>query len=192
MPEAPVRSNSPNERKESNTNSKYPESQHASQSTASKDNSELQMCLHLNSPNKSQSKDQTELSTISKCKLAHATLRNIIAWGKVLPSVPGQLVHGDTLQDDCVRVTVEESLFANPIHPSKNNRGCCKIYPDEHNADPKTMLSSTFLLQNQPLSEPDEHDADTMTKKRKKKKLSDTKSGELKSRRSSKRLKTAA
>ncbi|KAI3863911.1 hypothetical protein MKW98_031503 [Papaver atlanticum] len=45
---------------------------------------------------------------------------------------------------------------------------------------------------NQPLSEPDEHDFDPNTKKRNKKKLSDTKSRELKSRRSSKRLKTAA
>ncbi|KAI3837713.1 hypothetical protein MKW98_027072, partial [Papaver atlanticum] len=46
---------------------------------------------------------------------------------------------------------------------------------------------------NQPLSDPDKHDADPKTKKtKKKKKPSDTKSGELKSRRSSKRLKTAA
>ncbi|KAI3934486.1 hypothetical protein MKW98_005431 [Papaver atlanticum] len=60
-------------------------------STALKDNSELQMSrkykqkslssehLPLNSPYESQSKDQTELSMIGKCKLAHATLRNIIA-----------------------------------------------------------------------------------------------------------------
>ncbi|KAI3864131.1 hypothetical protein MKW98_031723 [Papaver atlanticum] len=64
--------------------------------------------------------------------------------------------------------------------------------PDEHDANPKTLLPSTCLLQNQPLSEPDEHDADPKTKKGKKKKLSNTKSGELKSRRSSKRLKTEA
>ncbi|KAI3914560.1 hypothetical protein MKW92_021253, partial [Papaver armeniacum] len=137
--------------------------------------------LPLNSLEESQLKDQTELSTIGKCKLAHATLRNIIAWDSVLPSVPGQLVHGDPLKDDCVRVTVKKSIFKNH-------------YPDEHDADPKTLLpcKSTCLLQNQPLSEPDEHDADPKTKKRNKKKPSDTKSGELKSRRSSKRLKTAA
>ncbi|KAI3837714.1 hypothetical protein MKW98_027073, partial [Papaver atlanticum] len=67
MPEA--------ERQESNSNSQSPESQHASQSTASKDKSELQMTRKykqtflasehqsLNSQDESQSKDQTELST---------------------------------------------------------------------------------------------------------------------------------
>ncbi|KAI3909094.1 hypothetical protein MKW92_022120, partial [Papaver armeniacum] len=52
--------------------------------------------------------------------------------------------------------------------------------PDEHDADPDE------------LSDPDEHDADPNTKKRKKKKPSNTKSVELKFRRSSKRLKIAA
>ncbi|KAI3853387.1 hypothetical protein MKW92_029934, partial [Papaver armeniacum] len=51
---------------------------------------------------------------------------------------------------------------------------------DEHDADPDELV------------DPDEHDADPNTKKRKKKKPSNTKSGELKSRRSSKRLKIAA
>ncbi|XP_026380845.1 glutamic acid-rich protein-like [Papaver somniferum] len=73
--------------------------------------------LPLSSPDNSQSKDKTELSTIGKCKLAHASLRNIIAWGSVLPSVPGQKVHGDPLRDDCVRVTVEKSILKNHCLP---------------------------------------------------------------------------
>ncbi|XP_026410265.1 uncharacterized protein LOC113305447 [Papaver somniferum] len=211
MHESPVRSNSSTERRESNTNRKYSESQHVSQSTTLKDSSELQMPgkhkqkslasehLSLNSPEESQLKDKTEVSTIGgKCKLAHASLRNIIALGSVLPSVPGQLVHGDELKDDCVRVTVEESIFKNhclPV-PSTHLRTvedveksvvawpkefviCCSTGqpfsdPDEHDVDP------------------DEHDANPNTKKRKKKKPSNTKSGELKSRRSNKRLKIAA
>ncbi|KAI3890612.1 hypothetical protein MKX03_010689, partial [Papaver bracteatum] len=52
--------------------------------------------------------------------------------------------------------------------------------PDEHDVDPDE------------LSDPDEHDADPNTKKRKKKKPSNTKSGELKSQRSSKRLKISS
>ncbi|KAI3861870.1 hypothetical protein MKX03_001726, partial [Papaver bracteatum] len=52
--------------------------------------------------------------------------------------------------------------------------------PDEHDVDPDE------------LSDPDEHDADPNTKKRNKKKPSNTKSGELKSRRSSKIFKIAA
>ncbi|KAI3917989.1 hypothetical protein MKW98_000223 [Papaver atlanticum] len=191
MPEAPVISNSQTKRQESNTNSKYPKSQHVSQSTASKDSSELQMHLPLNSPDESQLKDQTELSTIGKCKLAHATLQNIIAWGSVLPSVPGQLVHGNPLEDDCVRVTVEKSILKNHCLPNPSThlktvedaKGSVVAWPKEF-----VICCST----NQPLSEPDEHDADPKTKKKKKKKPSDTKSGELKSRRSSKRLKTAA
>ncbi|KAI3943302.1 hypothetical protein MKW92_040569 [Papaver armeniacum] len=43
-----------------------------------------------------------------------------------------------------------------------------------------------------PLSDPDEHDVDPKTKKTKKNKKPSAKSGELKSQRSSKRLKTAA
>ncbi|KAI3963061.1 hypothetical protein MKW98_029001 [Papaver atlanticum] len=111
MSEAPVRSNSPTERKESNTNSKYPECQHASHSTASKDNSELQVRLPLNSPDESQLKDLTELSTVCPFR------RNVIALGMVLPSRPGQLVHGDPLKDDCVRVSVEKSILKNHCLP---------------------------------------------------------------------------
>ncbi|XP_026445804.1 uncharacterized protein LOC113346467 isoform X2 [Papaver somniferum] len=182
MPEAPVRSNSPIERQESNSNSHPPESQRASQSATSKDKSELQMTgkfkqtslaskhQSLNSQDESQSKDQTELSTIGKCKLASATLRNIISLGTILPSTPNQLVHGDPLKDDCVKVSVDKAIFPNHSLP----------------------IQSAHLKTNQPLSDPDEHDADPKTNKTKKKKKPSTKSGELKSQRSSKRLKTAA
>ncbi|KAI3898595.1 hypothetical protein MKW98_000708 [Papaver atlanticum] len=118
----------------------------------------------LNSQDESQSKDQTELSTIGKCKLASATLRNIIALA-IFPnhSLPIQSAHLKTVRD------AKKSFVA---------------WPKEF-----VISCST----NQPLSYPDEHDADQKTKKtKKKKKPSDTKSGELKSRRSSKRLKTAA
>ncbi|KAI3878602.1 hypothetical protein MKW98_027907 [Papaver atlanticum] len=196
MPEA--------ERQESNSNSQSHESQHASQSTASKDKSELQMTgkykqtslasehQSLNSQDESQSKDQTELSTIGKCKLASATLRNIIALGTTLPSTPNQLVHGDPLKDDCVKVSVDKAIFPNhslPIQSAhlKTARDAEKSFV----AWPKEFVISCST--NQPLSDPDEHDADQKTKKTKnKKKPSDTKSGELKSRRSSKRLKNAA
>ncbi|KAI3835722.1 hypothetical protein MKW92_027641 [Papaver armeniacum] len=106
-----------------------PESQRASRSTASKDKSELQMTgkykqtspasehRSLNSQDESQSKDQTELSTIGKCKLASATLRNIIALGTILPSIPNQLVHGDPLKDDCVKVSVDKAIFPNHSLP---------------------------------------------------------------------------
>ncbi|KAI3838914.1 hypothetical protein MKX03_002690 [Papaver bracteatum] len=179
MPEAPFISNSQTKRQESNTNSKYPESQHVSQSTTWKDSSELQMSgkykqnslasehLPLNSPDESQLKDQNELSTTGKCKLAHATLRNIIAWGSVLPSVPGQLVHGDPLEDDCVRVMVEKLILKNHCLPNPSTHlktvedaeGSVVAWPNEF-----VICCST----NQPLSEPDEHDADPKTKKRKK------------------------
>ncbi|XP_026451305.1 uncharacterized protein LOC113351560 [Papaver somniferum] len=155
--------------------------------------------LPLSSPDNSQSKDKTELSTIGKCKLAHASLRNIIAWGSVLPSVPGQKVHGDPLRDDCVRVTVEKSILKNHCLPVPSTH--LKTVEDAEKsivAWPKEFVIS--CSSGHPLSDPgehdsdpnDEYDSDPNTKKTKKKKPSYMKSGELKSRRSSKRLKTAA
>ncbi|XP_026427237.1 uncharacterized protein LOC113323176 [Papaver somniferum] len=211
MLEFPVTSISPTERNESNTNRNDPESENVSQSTGSKDSSELQMSgkykqkspasehLPLSSPDNSQSKDKTELSTIGKCKLAHASLRNIIAWGSVLPSVPGQKVHGDPLRDDCVRVTVEKSILKNHCLPVPSTH--LKTVEDAEKsivAWPKEFVIS--CSSGHPLSDPgehdsdpnDEYDSDPNTKKTKKKKPSYMKSGELKSRRSSKRLKTAA
>ncbi|KAI3853436.1 hypothetical protein MKX03_037397 [Papaver bracteatum] len=186
IPEAPIRRNSSTERQESN------------QSTTLKDSSELQISgkhkkkslasehLRLNSP-----EDIYVLQIGGKCKLAHASLRYIIALGSVLPSVPSQLVHGVKLKDDCVRVTVEESTLKNhclPI-PSTHLKTvgdakksvvawpkefviCCSIGqplsdPDEHDVD------------FDELSDPDEHDADPNTKKRKKKKPSNTKKKKL-------------
>ncbi|KAI3845623.1 hypothetical protein MKX03_030486 [Papaver bracteatum] len=181
MSETPVRSNSPTERKESNTNSKYSES---------KDNSELQVRLLLNSPDESQLKDRTELSTIIKYKLAHASLRNVIALGMVLPSGPGQLVHGDALMDDCVRVSVEKSIFKNHCLPVPSTH--LKTVEDAEGSVVAWPKEFVISCATHPLSDPDEHDTDPKTKKRKKKKPLDTKSGELKSRRSSKRLKIAA
>ncbi|KAI3890081.1 hypothetical protein MKW92_026642, partial [Papaver armeniacum] len=181
MPEAPVRNNSPIERHESNSNSQSPESQRASRSTASKDKSELQMVIGPLTRDESQSKDQTEISsTIGKCKLASATLRNIIALGTILPSIPNQLVHGDPLKDDCVKVSVDKAIF--PNHSLDAEKSFV--------AWPKEFVISCST--NQPLSDPDEHDADPKTKKTKKNKKPSAKSGELKSQRSSKRLKTAA
>lgn len=170
---------------------------------------------------------------IGKCKLAHASLRNIIAWGSVLPSVPGQKVHGDPLRDDCVRVTVEKSILKNHCLPVPSTHlktvedaeksivawpkefviSCSSVscfiihvyyllHPDHITVNMVFSLNytSTGLLQGHPLSDPgehdsdpnDEYDSDPNTKKTKKKKPSYMKSGELKSRRSSKRLKTAA
>ncbi|KAI3886638.1 hypothetical protein MKX03_034732 [Papaver bracteatum] len=182
IPEAPVRSNSSTERREYN------------QSTALKDSSELQIHLRLNSLEESRSKNKTELSTIGgKCKLAHASLRNIIALGSVLPSVSGQLVHGVKLKDDCVRVKVEESILKNHFLPIPSTH--LKIVEDAKKyvvAWPKEFVICCSTVNPDELSDPDEHDAVPNTKKRKNKKTSNTKSGELNSQRSSKRLKIAA
>ncbi|KAI3982247.1 hypothetical protein MKX01_026220, partial [Papaver californicum] len=106
-------------------------------------------------------------------------------------AVPNQLVHGKSLEDDCVRVSVEKAILPNHSLPIPSHQ--LKTVFDAVNsfvAWPKTLVIS--FSTNQPLSYPDEHGSHPKTKKRKKKKPSDTKNGELKFQRSSKRLKTAA
>lgn len=45
-----------------------------------------------------------------KCKLAHPDLRNIVAHGTILYSSSELIVHGDPLQADCYKVSIDKTV----------------------------------------------------------------------------------